>query len=79
MLTENQATLVYGGVSGGQSDIYATPQSPLREFGPGGLIASITTADDEVEPWISATCSKLYFRRIPAGSPNDPGQIYVAE
>ena len=78
-LTENQATLVYSGVSGGQSDIYATTQSALREFAPGGLIADINTADDEVEPWINATCSKLYFRRIPSGSPNDPGQIFVAE
>ncbi|HEY5922770.1 MAG TPA: hypothetical protein VIV11_13915 [Kofleriaceae bacterium] len=79
VLTENQATLVYAGVSGGQSDIYATAQSALREFAPGGLIEGITSSDDEVEPWITATCSKLYFRRIPSGSPNDPGQIYVAE
>jgi hypothetical protein len=79
VLTENQATLVYAGVSGGQSDIYASAQSPLREFAPGGLIAGVTTADDEVEPWINATCSKLYFRRTPAGNPNDPGQIFVAE
>jgi hypothetical protein len=79
VLSDNQSTLVYAAVSGGQSDVYATAESPLREFGPGGLIAKITTADDEVEPWIDATCSKLYFRRIPAGSPNDPGQIFVAE
>jgi hypothetical protein len=79
VLTDSQGTLVYAGVSGGQSDIYATAQSQLREFGPGGLIASIATTDDEVEPWINDTCSKLYFRRIPAGSPNDPGQIFVAE
>jgi hypothetical protein len=79
VLTENQATLVYAGVSGGQSDIYASAQSPVREFALGGLITSVETGDDEVEPWINATCSKLYFRRIPAGSPNDPGQIYVAQ
>jgi len=79
VLTGNQAKLVYAAVSGGQSDVYASEQSALREFGPGGLIQDITTADDEVEPWIDATCSKLYFRRIPAGSPNDPGQILVAE
>jgi hypothetical protein len=79
VLTDSQAILVYAGVSGGQSDVYATAQSPLREFATGGLIASITTTDDEVEPWINGTCSKLYFRRIPAGSPNDPGQIFVAE
>jgi hypothetical protein len=79
VLTDSQAVLVYTAVSGGQSDIYASAQSPLREFAPGGLIASTTTSDDEVEPWINATCSKLYFRRVPAGSPNDPGQIFVAE
>lgn len=79
VLTGSQAKLVYTVVSGGQSDLYASEQSTLREFGPGGLIPDITTADDEVEPWIDATCSQLYFRRIPAGSPNDPGQILVAE
>lgn len=79
VLTDDQAKLVYSAVSGGQSDIYATAQSPLRDFAPGGLIASVTTQHDEVEPWIDGTCSKLYFRRIPAGSPNDPGQIFVAE
>jgi hypothetical protein len=79
VMTDDQAKLVYSAVSGGQSDIYATAQSPLRDFAPGGLIASVTTQHDEVEPWIDGTCSKLYFRRIPAGSPNDPGQIFVAE
>ena len=79
VVTDDQAKLVYSAVSGGQSDIYATAQSPLRDFAPGGLIASVTTQHDEVEPWIDGTCSKLYFRRIPAGSSNDPGQIFVAE
>ena len=79
VLTASQSKLVYTVVSGGQSDLYASEQSTLREFGPGGLIPDITTANDEVEPWINATCSKLYFRRIPAGSSNDPGQILVAE
>ena len=78
-LTQDQATLVYAAVSGGQSNIYATAQSSLRDFDAGGLIADIATADDELEPSIDATCSKLYFRRVPQGTPNDPGQILVAE
>jgi hypothetical protein len=50
-----------------------------NDFSRGGPIASVNTADIELEPRLDATCSKLYFRRVPAGQPNDAGQIYVAE
>jgi hypothetical protein len=79
VLTDDLAKLVYVAVSGGQADLYASAQSPVRDFASGGVLAELATADDEVEPWIDATCSKLYFRRVPAGSPNAPGTIFVAE
>lgn len=75
VMTEDMSTLVYE--SGGA--IYGTPRSNANDFGAGGLVDGIDSGDDEIEPWIDATCSKLYFRRRSAGQPNDPGQIFVAE
>ena len=78
-LTEDQAKLVYS-MTTTSADIYASEQSPARDFGPGTLLDDIVNTDDgEVEPWIDATCAKLYFRRIPSGQPNAPGTIFVAE
>lgn len=79
VLTDDTAKLVYS-MTTVSADIYASAQSPARDFGPGSLLDDIiNTADDEVEPWIDATCSKLYFRRIPQGQPNAAGTIFVAE
>jgi hypothetical protein len=79
VLTEDQAKLVYS-MTTTSADIYASAQSPARDFGPGNLLDDIVnTDDDEVEPWIDATCMKLYFRRIPQGQPNAAGTIFVAE
>ena len=79
VLTDDQAKLVYSRTTE-SADIYASAQSPARDFGPGTpLDDTVNTSDDEVEPWIDATCSKLYFRRIPQGQPNAAGTIFVAE
>jgi hypothetical protein len=79
VLTDDQAKLVYS-LTTANADIYASAQSPARDFGPGTpLDDTVNTSDDEVEPWIDGTCSKLYFRRIPQGQPNAAGTIFVAE
>jgi len=79
VMTEDKSKLVFSAKSGAQYDLFASAQDDVRNFQAGGLIKSLDTDDDEVEPWIDATCSKLYFRRVPAGQPNAAGQIYVAE
>jgi hypothetical protein len=79
VLSENMRTLVYDAADGAGRNIYASARSPANDFSRGGLLEGVNTADLELEPWIDATCSRLYFRRVPAGQPNDPGQIFVAE
>lgn len=80
VLADDQAKLVYSAtVANTDRDLYASQQDGQRTFAEGGPVAGVNTRDDEVEPWINETCSKLYFRRTPAGQPNDPGTIYVAE
>jgi hypothetical protein len=82
VMTEDRAKLVYSALSGTASDIFAVEQNPeSRTFDTGGGVVGgmVNTGDSEVEPWINANCSKLYFRRIPAVTPNEAGQIFVAE
>lgn len=81
VLTDDRAKLVYSAESGTTRGIYAVEQNPeSRTFDDaGGLVAGIDGEGDEVEPWINGDCSKLYFRRIPADTPNEAGQIFVAE
>jgi hypothetical protein len=81
VLTDDRAKLVYSAESGTSRGIYAVEQNPdSRTFDDaGGLVAGIDDEGDEVEPWINGDCSKLYFRRIPADTPNEAGQIFVAE
>jgi hypothetical protein len=81
VMTEDRTKLIYSAISGEHNDIFAVMQNPeSRTFDDGGGgIAGINTVDDEVEPWTNADCSKLYFRRIRADSPNEAGQIFVAE
>ncbi|HUS31767.1 MAG TPA: hypothetical protein VMZ53_24865 [Kofleriaceae bacterium] len=81
VMTEDRAKLVYSALSGIRSDIFAVAQdTESRTFDDeGGGISTVNTNDDEVEPWINADCSQLYFRRIPAETPNEAGQIFVAQ
>jgi hypothetical protein len=79
VLSDSQGKLVYA-ATGASSDLYASGHDAQRAFHPGGYIDGVNTPDDEVEPWIDGTCSKLYFRRIPRGQAGvDPGTIFVAE
>jgi hypothetical protein len=80
VLTDDQRILVYSARTAPATfEIYASAKDGTA-FDAGGAIASINTPDgDEVEPWIDATCEKLYFRRVAAGQSGDPGTIFVAE
>jgi hypothetical protein len=80
VMTEDRTKLVYA-ATGGSSDIFAVDQDPVsKEFDKaGGGVTGVNTPDDEVEPWINSACTKLWFRRVPAGMSNEAGQIYVAE
>jgi hypothetical protein len=79
VLTDDQQKLVYAAqTKPGSFEIYASLKDTA--FDVGGPIASVNTPDaDEVEPWIDATCTKLYFRRVATGQSGDPGTIFVAE
>lgn len=79
VLTDDQQTLVYAArTDAGSFDIYASARQST--FDAGGAVASVNTPDhDELEPWIDATCSKLYFRQVAVGQSGDPGTIFVAE
>jgi hypothetical protein len=82
VMTEDRAKLVYSALSGTASDIFAVEQdTESRTFDEGGGLVGgmVNTDDNEVEPWINADCSKMYFRRVPAVTPNEAGQIFVAE
>ena len=80
VMTDDRGKLVYSARFGTHADIFAVAESDARTFDElGGSVTIVNTDDDEVEPWINADCSKLYFRRIPADSPNDAGRIFVAE
>ena len=79
VLTDDQQTLVYAAKLAGSFDIFASKKG--TGFDAGGAVQDmIDTPDhDEVEPWIDATCSRLYFRRVTVGQSGDPGTIFVAE
>lgn len=79
VITDDQQRLVYAArTDAGSFDIYASAREST--FDAGGMIAGINTPDhDELEPWIDATCSKLYFRQVAVGQSGDPGTIFVAE
>lgn len=79
VMTEDKSKLVFSAKSGAQYDLLASAQDEVRNFQTAGFLADLNTDDDELEPWIDAMCSKLYFRRVPAGQPNAAGQIFVAE
>jgi hypothetical protein len=79
VLTDDQQTLVYAAKNAGSFDIFASAKDTSFDVG-GAVGGMIDTPDhDEVEPWIDATCSKLYFRRVTVGQSGDPGTIFVAE
>lgn len=79
VLSDDMRALVYAAKVDADSDLFAVARSSANDFAKGGELIGVNTAADELEPWIDATCSKLYFRRAPAGQPNDAGQIFVAE
>ena len=80
-MTEDRSKLVFAAKTGAHADIYAVEQSEGNTFDDLGASVGVlvNTGNDEVEPWINADCSKLYFRQIPAEAPTDPGRIFLAE
>ncbi|MBV8762658.1 MAG: hypothetical protein JO257_35560 [Deltaproteobacteria bacterium] len=79
VLTDDQQTLVYSAKSAGSFEIFASAKGTGFDVG-DAVQGMVDTPDhDELEPWIDATCSKLYFRRVTVGQSGDPGTIFVAE
>jgi hypothetical protein len=81
VLTADVLTLVYAMKLAGtdQTDIYVSQRETTgHTFELGVPIAAVQSDQDEVEPWIDATCSTVYFRRRAPGQLSDPGTIFVA-
>ena len=79
VLTDDQQTLVYSAKSAGSFEIFASAKGTGFDVGDTVQGAVDTPDHDELEPWIDATCAKLYFRRVTVGQSGDPGTIFVAE
>jgi len=65
VLTQDLAILVYAArVDGGDSELYASRIDDVEKtWRPGQRLLDVSTAGDEVEPWIDGDCSTLYFHR----------------
>ena len=69
--------LVFASDRSGTSDLYyATRASTAVDFGAPLPIASVNTAGDELDPYVSDDGCSLYFVMDPVGDPN-AGEIFV--
>ena len=76
-MTGDGLVLVFASDRSGTSDLYyATRASTAVDFGAPLPIASVNTAGDELDPYVSDDGCSLYFVMDPVGDPN-AGEIFV--